>query len=195
MQPSTSTPDVKALAAAVAGKVLPFKVHNYFLEPSYNYKPYGWDESKWNALRLVREQLNMEGFQFLGNGAFSVAYTHVDFPDRVLKINLKPDAASVQWWQHCLDHPGEGIPEVYATGKLGQGDNQVPFVWMKRYTKGDEQERSALCALYGCEGDVPDYIVRVMDVAEQYGRPDLHEGNIMWCEDTQRWVIIDPVYE
>ena len=204
MHPSTSTPDVKALAVKVARVALPLigRRRPDPLNPSY--KPWGKTDQQLYELQLVRDQLQEEGFQYLGNGAFSVAYTHVDYPDRVLKIAIHPDSAAASWWKYCAENPGPHKPVVYVVGALGNDSlaSRVDFAWMKRYEPGDYGTREKLVEAYSCGRDLPDVLIpqiegiaEVMCEAEDFGHEDLHAGNLMQDQDTGNWIVMDPVYD
>lgn len=204
----------RALAIKVAQVALPLigRHRPDLLNPCY--KP--WDETdrRLDDLQLVRDQLEQEGFEFLGNGAFSVAYAHKDHPGRVLKIAIAPDSAAAEWWAYCARHPGKHKPQVFAVGALGNASlsSRVDFVWMKRYTTGDSDTRYAMTDAFmefvmrgTCGGDryrsfCPDErqqlsgIIDVMRAAEQFGSEDLHAGNLMYDPDNDEWIVMDPVY-
>lgn len=207
MEHSQSTPDVKALAIQVVSKVRPIVGISppNWLAPDYT--PYGWDDDRLLHLERTRDQLEAEGFEYLGSGNFSVTYAHRDYPERVLKIAINPDTAGAAWWQYCMDHLGPHIPKVYAVGKLGNDkySSRVDFVWMKRYTGGGgdryDLSRAFSEQSLGVQPCLPENlheqmrgICEVMEVAEQFGCADLHDGNLMFDPDTNNWVVMDPVF-
>lgn len=161
-------------------------------------------------------QLKREGYEWLGTGAFSICLTHPDWPDRVLKIEVgEADDGNTsnapKFWQLCLEYklrgtPNVHMPEVYATGQLKRADDEsANFVWMKRYEPGESSCRHQItyASNYGTLHDLPIHLADTVDVdqwdavleaASALGNDDLHSDNIMWDQDTQRWIITDPIF-
>lgn len=197
--------DPRALAIKVAQVALPLigRKRPDMLNPCYN--PWGYEGQLLQLVQMVRAQLEYEGFEYLGNGAFSVAYAHVDHPGRVLKIAISSDSAAAEWWAHCAAYPGPHKPEVFAVGKLGNDSlaSRVDFVWMKRYNSGEEQDRYTISDAYntGIYDDMPTRlkdqmagIINVMREAGEFGSEDLHSGNLMYDPGNDQWIVMDPVY-
>lgn len=165
------------------------------------------------AAQGIVDQLTLEGFELLGSGMFSLALTHPDWPERVLKIEFgceQSGSNAVRYWDMCLKWKLRGktnvhLPEVYATGKLVGSGARCPFVWMKRYSVGDWSLRDKVCSAYryGRLDDLPEHMQHavnpgdfydLMEAVECFGKVDLHDENVMFDPDRNLIIITDPVW-
>lgn len=173
-------------------------------------------------LRQLHHQLANEGFELIGNGAYSIVLKHKDWPGRVLKISTRHGLededgdvvydAGVAYWQYCLENrgkKGKHLPVVYATGKLTFAGACVPYVWMKEYTKGNEIQRHRLAHDdYWREGawredqrraheynniDSNSWFT-ILQEASRMGYLDFHADNMMYDPELATFIITDPVY-
>lgn len=65
----------------------------------------------WQTLDAITKDA---GFKRLGNGHFSIAYSHPLLPGKVLKVGLKKEDSGAAYVAFCRMHQGlEGIPVIY----------------------------------------------------------------------------------
>lgn len=150
------------------------------------------------------------GFQFLGSGFFSAAFSHPMIPGRVIKVGFKKEDSGAAYAAFCRANQGRmGIPNVYdiqrhtacytvvldhlkayndQTAELMDANNVVKTVILAR-----EDDHDHYVEPYD------DYTKALAETASEirkffYGVAsfDMHNGNVM-INDAGQLVITDPV--
>lgn len=109
---------INAIANSIACRTKADYLINYFANKEWKTvaSPDGVTGEDWQALAK-------EGFTRLGNGHFSVAITHEDYPDIVFKLSLRDGDAAQAYILKCRewkDTPKQRyLPYVYFTMKAG----------------------------------------------------------------------------
>lgn len=162
----------------------------------------------WTAFNaMARDVL---GFQFLGSGFFSAAFSHPMIPGRVIKVGFKKEDSGAAYAAFCRANQGRmGIPNVYdiqrhsacytvvldhlkafndQTAELMDANNVVKTVILDRDTDHDyyvEPYDDYTTALADTAGAIRKFFYGVASF-------DMHNGNVM-INNAGQLVITDPV--
>lgn len=160
----------------------------------------------WTTFKAIANDC---GFKFLGNGHFSVVFSHESMPGRVLKVGLKKEDSGSAYAAFCRMHQGrEGIPNVYDIQRH-DGCYTVVLDHLERF-KGDDSKTNNLMELvqYLMESSERHPIAETWDaqsaalaettlLIREFFRGiatfDLHQGNVMIHPKSRALVITDPV--
>lgn len=180
------------------------KLADYLLELARSVKPTAPRDE--DALKFNRNAVDFSngftakaeelGFVVLGNGHYSVAFSHPSCPGYVVKVCIRSGDVAPAYLAWCRAHPGPHVPRVHHLRRHGRYTVAV----LDLLVKMDCNRR----LVYGAHLDP--YIEKVSDhpvnrVAHQIKKFfdgactfDLHAGNVMMDMNYQL-VITDPMSE
>lgn len=158
----------------------------------------------WNTLRCLTTDA---GFEMLGNGHFSAAYSHPLLPNRVIKVGFKKEDSGAAYTAFCRMYQGRaGIPNIYDVQRHA-GCYTVVLDALndcERYDN-DEHDKYAEIAsdiidcksdehneLTGWDGEFVETCKLIRKFFEGIASFDMHSGNIMFSDDDTPY-ITDPV--
>lgn len=147
------------------------------------------------------------GFERLGNGHFSAAYSHPLLPGKVIKVGFKKEDSGAAYVAFCRMHQGRaGIPNIYDVQRHAGCYTVVLDALVESDTwSNDEHERYAYIArdvieynskdhddLYRWDGEFVETCKMIRKFFDGIASFDMHSGNIMFDEDDTPY-ITDPV--
>jgi len=176
--------------------------------------PQGYPETQTYWPHLV-EKIQEAGFEFLGNGYFSVVYKHHLLPGKVLKVGLKKEDSAAAYVAFCRMHEGrEGLPVIHDVQRF-EGcyivvlDELLPITCDDWYTKYQGNLISSAISyeevahrnhLNVVVQELPVAFRRLLDTCRMIhdffsgiAKFDMHHNNAMINPKTGRIVITDPV--
>ncbi|AWD92623.1 serine-threonine kinase [Dickeya phage Ninurta] len=154
----------------------------------------------------LKETARHAGFEFLGSGYFSAAFSNDALPGRVVKVGFKKEDSGAAYAAFCKAHQGlKGIPTVYAVQRHSHCYTVV-LDHLKEFTirdQTDEQESqyetiSALVSYSGANyesehyGPLADTCNKIREFFKGIASFDIHSGNVM-IDKHGDLVITDPV--
>lgn len=176
--------------------------------------PQGYPKTQTYWPHLV-EKIQEAGFEFLGNGYFSVVYKHHLLPGKVLKVGLKKEDSAAAYVAFCRMHEGrEGLPVIHDVQRF-EGcyivvlDELLPIkvdAWYEKY-RGDLVRAVIQCReveyreqLSYQVRELPEEFRELLNTCRMIhnffkgiAQFDMHYGNAMINPKTGRIVITDPV--
>lgn len=158
----------------------------------------------WTTLKCLTADA---GFEMLGNGHFSAAYSHPLLPNRVIKVGFKKEDSGAAYTAFCRMYQGRaGIPNVYDVQRHA-GCYTVVLDALNdcdRYDN-DEHDKYAEIAsdiidynsdehneLTGWDGEFVETCKLIRKFFEGIASFDMHSGNIMFSKGNVPY-ITDPV--
>lgn len=162
----------------------------------------------WNSLDLYTKEA---GFKRLGNGHFSIAYSHPKLPGRVIKVGLKKEDSGAAYVAFCRMHQGRaGIPVIHSVARHKSCytvvmDELACGRDIARAVKGRNAYRAVVDAVESGNAQgwkdrgLSDYNTALVDTGEMIHKFfkgiasfDMHKGNIM-LDKSGNIVVTDPV--
>lgn len=164
------------------------------------------DMDYWTTFKAITKDC---GFTWLGNGHFSVVFSHESMPGRVLKVGLKKEDSGSAYAAFCRMHQGrEGIPNIYDIQRH-DGCYTVVLDHLKRFDgSASKAENLKELATYLIESSERHPVAETWDaqsaaLAETsllireffrgIARFDMHAGNVMIHPKSGALIITDPV--
>ncbi|AXG66357.1 putative protein kinase [Dickeya phage vB_DsoP_JA10] len=185
------------LVAALADIVKHY-VQTYGLSASY-VGSNGWIDD-------LKETARHAGFEFLGSGYFSAAFSNDALPGRVVKVGFKKEDSGAAYAAFCKAHQGlKGIPNVYAVQRHSHCYTVV-LDHLKEFTVANQTEEQyaqykTICELVqhdghinedDYEGPLADTCNKIRSFFKGIASFDIHRGNVM-VDKNGDLVITDPV--
>ena len=159
----------------------------------------------WTTLKCLTADA---GFEMLGNGHFSAAYSHPLLPNRVIKVGFKKEDSGAAYIAFCRMYQGRaGIPNVYDVQRhagcytvvLDALNECECFFNNEEHYKyaeiaGDiiEGKSDEYDVLTGWDGEFVETCKLIRKFFEGIASFDMHSGNIMFSDDDTPY-ITDPV--
>lgn len=158
----------------------------------------------WTTLKCLTADA---GFTMLGNGHFSVAYSHPLLPNRVIKVGFKKEDSGAAYIAFCRMYQGRaGIPNVYdvqrhagcytvvldALNDCESYDNEVHDKYASIASDIIDYNSSAYDKRTGWDGEFIETCKLIRKFFEGIASFDMHSGNIMF-DDNDVPFITDPV--
>lgn len=164
----------------------------------------------WNSLDIYVKDC---GFNRLGNGHFSVAYSHPMLPGKVIKVGFKKEDSGAAYVAFCRMHQGRaGIPTIYSVARhqscytvvldqLASGrDIRDSVAGRDAYSAVSEAVETGTAPGYlDDDSGLNEYNRELVETGfmihkffKGIARFDMHTGNIM-LDEQNRIVITDPV--
>ena len=158
----------------------------------------------WTTLKCLTADA---GFEMLGNGHFSAAYSHPLLPNRVIKVGFKKEDSGAAYTAFCRMYQGRaGIPNVYDVQRHAGCYTVVLDALNDCESWGNEtHEKYAEIArdiidykadkhdmLTGWDGEFVETCKLIRKFFEGIASFDMHSGNIMF-DDNDVPFITDPV--
>lgn len=185
--------------------ILKGNLQDFFAPDAHRWEdsPYRYvDDKAWNTCRGV--QFEAPGWVILGNGNFSLALAHADFPGVVVKCGIRGHDAAAAYAAWARDNPGKHVPRVLDIQSIGGWY----FVVMPKYAPFQYAEHHELMFSaaqgiieYGyAKEEYPDVPAELLETAERIraffkgvATFDLHAENIMIDPSNDTVIITDPV--
>lgn len=161
----------------------------------------------WNSLDVYTKEA---GFKCLGNGHFSLAYSHPKMPGKVIKVGLKKEDSGAAYVAFCRMHQGRvGIPVIHDVQRH-KGCYTVVMDHLKcaqDATRGevllaDHYKAVREAVETGCAPDCTNadaYLKELCETGEMINkffkgiaRFDMHRGNVM-LDKAGNLIVTDPV--
>lgn len=154
----------------------------------------------------LKETARHAGFEFLGSGYFSAAFSNDALPGRVVKVGFKKEDSGAAYAAFCKAHQGlKGIPNVYAVQRHSHCYTVV-LDHLKDFTSDNatveqNEQYSMICELVQCSGDInqPEHgdalaetCGKIREFFKGIASFDIHRGNVM-VDKHGDLVITDPV--
>lgn len=154
----------------------------------------------------LKETARYAGFEFLGSGYFSAAFSNDALPGRVVKVGFKKEDSGAAYAAFCKAHQGlKGIPTVYAVQRHSHCYTVV-LDHLKEFTvrdQTDEQEAQyeTISSLVSFNGEnyegcyntaLADTCNKIRTFFKGIASFDIHSGNVM-IDKHGDLVITDPV--
>lgn len=154
----------------------------------------------------LKETARHAGFEFLGSGYFSAAFSNDALPGRVVKVGFKKEDSGAAYAAFCKAHQGlKGIPNVYAVQRHSHCYTVV-LDHLKEFTP--ERETSEQHRQYetiydlvqhdgningrGHSGPLAEACNKIREFFKGIASFDIHHGNVM-IDKHGDLVITDPV--
>ncbi len=159
----------------------------------------GWIED-------LKETARHAGFEFLGSGYFSAAFSNDALPGRVVKVGFKKEDSGAAYAAFCKAHQGlKGIPNIYAVQRHSHCYTVV-LDHLKEFTSQDqtaeqEAQYETICDLVQHCGEVhkdshsgplAETCNKIREFFKGIASFDIHRGNVM-VDKHGDLVITDPV--
>lgn len=185
------------LVAALADIVKHY-VATYGLSSSYVGEN-GWMDD-------LKETARHAGFEFLGSGYFSAAFSNDALPGRVVKVGFKKEDSGAAYAAFCKAHQGlKGIPNVYAVQRHSHCYTVV-LDHLKEFTVANQTgeqyvQYKTICELVqhdghinedDHEGPLAETCNKIRSFFKGIASFDIHRGNVM-VDKHGDLVITDPV--
>lgn len=154
----------------------------------------------------LKETARHAGFEFLGSGYFSAAFSNDALPGRVVKVGFKKEDSGAAYAAFCKAHQGlKGIPNVYAVQRHSHCYTVV-LDHLKEFTSDKEtseqhRQYETICDLVQHDGNVNEDdhegpLAETCNKIRQFFKGiasfDIHRGNVM-VDKRGDLVITDPV--
>lgn len=154
----------------------------------------------------LKETARHAGFEFLGSGYFSAAFSNDTLPGRVVKVGFKKEDSGAAYAAFCKAHQGlKGIPNVYAVQRHSHCYTVV-LDHLKEFTSRDQTETQreqyeTICELVQHDGNVnedehegalAETCNKIRTFFKGIASFDIHRGNVM-VDKHGDLVITDPV--
>ena len=158
----------------------------------------------WTTLKCLTADA---GFKMLGNGHFSVAYSHPLLPNRVIKVGFKKEDSGAAYTAFCRMYQGRaGIPNVYdvqrhagcytvvldALNDCERYGNDTHYKYAEIASGIIDCKSDGHDALTGWDGEFVETCKLIRKFFEGIASFDMHSGNIMFSDDDTPF-ITDPV--
>ena len=158
----------------------------------------------WTTLKCLTADA---GFMMLGNGHFSVAYSHPLLPNRVIKVGFKKEDSGAAYTAFCRMYQGRaGIPNIYdvqrhagcytvvldALNDCEACDNEVHDKYASIASDIIDYNSAAYDKRTGWDGEFVETCKLIRKFFEGIASFDMHSGNIMF-DDNDVPFITDPV--
>lgn len=154
----------------------------------------------------LKETARHAGFEFLGSGYFSAAFSNDALPGRVVKVGFKKEDSGAAYAAFCKAHQGlKGIPNVYAVQRHSHCYTVV-LDHLKDFTVANETaeqyaQYKTICELVqhdghinedDHEGPLAETCNKIRAFFKGIASFDIHRGNVM-VDKHGDLVITDPV--
>ncbi|QEG12914.1 putative protein kinase [Klebsiella phage vB_KpnP_Sibilus] len=154
----------------------------------------------------LKETARHAGFEFLGSGYFSAAFSNDALPGRVVKVGFKKEDSGAAYAAFCKAHQGlKGIPNVYAVQRH-EHCYTVVLDHLKEFTVANQTEEQyaqykTICELVqhdghinedDHEGALAETCNKIRTFFKGIASFDIHRGNVM-VDKHGDLVITDPV--
>lgn len=154
----------------------------------------------------LKETARHAGFEFLGSGYFSAAFSNDALPGRVVKVGFKKEDSGAAYAAFCKAHQGlKGIPNVYAVQRHSHCYTVV-LDHLKEFTphgqtEAQREQYETICELVQRDVDVnedthldalADTCNKIREFFKGIASFDIHWGNVM-IDKHGDLVITDPV--
>lgn len=154
----------------------------------------------------LKETASHAGFEFLGSGYFSAAFSNDALPGRVVKVGFKKEDSGAAYAAFCKAHQGlKGIPNVYAVQRHSHCYTVV-LDHLKEFTSDNQTEEQyaqykTICVLVqhdgniyeeNHEGPLAETCNKIRKFFKGIASFDIHRGNVM-VDKHGDLVITDPV--
>ncbi|QOC57818.1 putative protein kinase [Erwinia phage pEp_SNUABM_12] len=154
----------------------------------------------------LKETARHAGFEFLGSGYFSAAFSNDALPGRVVKVGFKKEDSGAAYAAFCKAHQGlKGIPNVYAVQRHSHCytvvlDHLKDFTIANETAEQRDQYRT-ICELVQHDGNVnedehegalAETCNKIRTFFKGIASFDIHRGNVM-VDKHGDLVITDPV--
>ena len=158
----------------------------------------------WTTLKCLTADA---GFEMLGNGHFSAAYSHPLLPNRVIKVGFKKEDSGAAYTAFCRMYQGRaGIPNVYdvqrhagcytvvldALKDCERYDNDAHYKYAEIASDIIDYKSDVHDGLTGWDGEFDETCKLIRKFFEGIAAFDMHSGNIMFSDDDTPF-ITDPV--
>ena len=158
----------------------------------------------WTTLKCLTADA---GFEMLGNGHFSAAYSHPLLPNRVIKVGFKEEDSGAAYTAFCRMYQGRaGIPNVYdvqrhagcytvvldALNDCECYDNDEHYKYAEIASDIIDYKSDVHDGLTGWDGEFVETCKLIRKFFEGIASFDMHSGNIMFSDDGTPF-ITDPV--
>ncbi|URX37671.1 hypothetical protein FNPHOIGM_00034 [Dickeya phage DchS19] len=154
----------------------------------------------------LKETARHAGFEFLGSGYFSAAFSNDALPGRVVKVGFKKEDSGAAYVAFCKAHQGlKGIPNVYAVQRHEHCytvvlDHLKEFN-LRSQTAAQQEQYNTICELVQHDGNIneddhsgplADTCNKIREFFKGIASFDIHSGNVM-IDKHGDLVITDPV--
>lgn len=158
----------------------------------------------WTTLKCLTADA---GFEMLGNGHFSAAYSHPLLPNRVIKVGFKKEDSGAAYTAFCRMYQGRaGIPNIYdvqrhagcytvvldALNDCERYDNDEHYKYAEIASDIIDYKSDAHDGLTGWDGEFVETCKLIRKFFEGIASFDMHSGNIMFSNGDVPY-ITDPV--
>ncbi|QEG13341.1 putative protein kinase [Klebsiella phage vB_KpnP_NahiliMali] len=154
----------------------------------------------------LKETARHAGFEFLGSGYFSAAFSNDALPGRVVKVGFKKEDSGAAYAAFCKAHQGlKGIPNVYAVQRHSHCytvvlDHLKEFT-SRGQTEAQREQYETICELVQHDGNdnegehsgpLAETCNKIRTFFKGIASFDIHRGNVM-VDKHGDLVITDPV--
>lgn len=158
----------------------------------------------WTTLKCLTADA---GFEMLGNGHFSAAYSHPLLPNRVIKVGFKKEDSGAAYTAFCRMYQGRaGIPNIYDVQRHAgcytvvldvlndceSYDNDEHYKYAEIASDIIDYKSDAHDGLTGWDGEFVETCKLIRKFFEGIASFDMHSGNIMFSNGDVPY-ITDPV--